>query len=160
MKKLNLTQQKPGLVASYDLRPANGAGSILQLAGAHTQGTWLGTGADAVSFVCHGLPLPLTHDVVFVPTHINSAQLGGIPYHSPKLHRGPCNSVGTRPRTDRQTDRQTRFLYQHVGSHWATEHFRRSDAAKAWNALPRRRSERHRSHLAFRCEPISSSFDV
>jgi len=37
----------------------------------------------------------------------NSAQLGGIPYHSPKLHPGPCNSVGMRPLTDRQTDRQT-----------------------------------------------------
>ena len=37
----------------------------------------------------------------------NSAQLGGSPYHSPKLHPGPCNSVGMRPRTDRRTDRQT-----------------------------------------------------
>ena len=35
----------------------------------------------------------------------NSAQLGGIPYHS-KLHPGPCNSVGMRPRTDRQTHRR------------------------------------------------------
>jgi len=37
----------------------------------------------------------------------NSAQLGGIPYHSPKLHLGPCSSVGMRPRTARQTRRQT-----------------------------------------------------
>ena len=37
----------------------------------------------------------------------NSAQLGGIPYHSPKLHPGSCNSVGMRPRTDRHTDRLT-----------------------------------------------------
>ena len=40
----------------------------------------------------------------------NSAQLGGSPYHSPKLHPGPCNSVGMRPRTlrtDRQTHRHT-----------------------------------------------------
>jgi len=37
----------------------------------------------------------------------NSAQLGGIPYHSPKLHPGPCNSVGMRLRTDTQTDIQT-----------------------------------------------------
>ena len=37
----------------------------------------------------------------------NSAQLGGIPYHVPKLHPGPCNSVGMRPLTDRHTDRQT-----------------------------------------------------
>jgi len=35
----------------------------------------------------------------------NSAQLGGIPYHSTKLHPGPCNSVGMWPQTD--TDRQT-----------------------------------------------------
>jgi len=36
----------------------------------------------------------------------NCAQLGGIPYHSPKLHPDPCNSVGMRPRTDthRHTD--------------------------------------------------------
>jgi len=37
----------------------------------------------------------------------NSAQLGGIPYHSAKLHPGPCNSVGMQPRTDRHTDTQT-----------------------------------------------------
>jgi len=34
----------------------------------------------------------------------NSAQLGGIPYHYPKLHPGPCSNVGMRPRTDRHTD--------------------------------------------------------
>jgi len=37
----------------------------------------------------------------------NNAQLGGIPYHSPKLHPGPCNTVGMRPRRDRQTGRHT-----------------------------------------------------
>jgi len=45
----------------------------------------------------------------------NSAQLGGRLYHAPKLHPGPCNTVGMRPRTDththththRQTDTQT-----------------------------------------------------
>jgi len=37
----------------------------------------------------------------------NSAQLGGIPYHSPKLHLNPCNSVGMQLQTDTQTDRQT-----------------------------------------------------
>jgi len=37
----------------------------------------------------------------------NSAQLVGITYQSPKLHPGPCNSVGMRPRTDTQTDRHT-----------------------------------------------------
>jgi len=35
----------------------------------------------------------------------NSAQLGGIPYHSPKLHPDPCNTVGMQLRTD--TDRHT-----------------------------------------------------
>jgi len=36
----------------------------------------------------------------------NSAQLGASPIHSPKLHPGPCNSVGMRLRTDthRHTD--------------------------------------------------------
>jgi len=37
----------------------------------------------------------------------NSAQLGGSLYHAPKLHPGPCSSVGVRPRTHRQTDRHT-----------------------------------------------------
>ena len=46
----------------------------------------------------------------------NSAQLGGIPYHSPKLHPGPCSSVGVRPRTDRQTDRETCVTTIHFGS--------------------------------------------
>jgi len=34
----------------------------------------------------------------------NSAQLGGSLYHAPKLHPGPCSSVGVRMRTDRHTD--------------------------------------------------------
>jgi len=34
----------------------------------------------------------------------NSAQLGGSLYHAPKLHPGPCSSVGVRPRTDTHTD--------------------------------------------------------
>jgi len=33
-----------------------------------------------------------------------SAQLGGIPYHSPKLHLGQCHSVGMQPHTDRHID--------------------------------------------------------
>jgi len=34
--------------------------------------------------------------------------LGSVtPYHSPKLHPGPCNSVGMRRGTDRHTCRQT-----------------------------------------------------
>jgi len=36
-----------------------------------------------------------------------SAQLGGTPYHSPKLHLGPCSSVAMRRSTDRQTHMQT-----------------------------------------------------
>jgi len=37
----------------------------------------------------------------------NSAQLGGSLYYAPKLHPGPCSSVGVRPRTDTQTHRHT-----------------------------------------------------
>jgi len=33
----------------------------------------------------------------------NSSQLGGTPYHSPRLHLGPCSSVGMRPWTDTWT---------------------------------------------------------
>jgi len=36
----------------------------------------------------------------------NSAQLGGTPYHSPKLHPGPCSSVGMRQATDTQIHRR------------------------------------------------------
>ena len=35
------------------------------------------------------------------------AQLDGTPYHSPKLHPGPCSSVGMRRGTNRQTDAHT-----------------------------------------------------
>jgi len=61
----------------------------------------------------------------------NSAQLGGIPYHSPKLHPGPCNSVGLWPRTDRHTDRhtqtdtQTRVTTIHFS--WSTTHAKCND---------------------------------
>jgi len=47
----------------------------------------------------------------------NSAQLGIISYYSAKLHPGPCNSVGMRPRTyththtNTQTDRRVRPQY-------------------------------------------------
>ena len=37
----------------------------------------------------------------------NSAQLGDSLYHAPKLHPGPCISVGVRPWTDRHTDIRT-----------------------------------------------------
>jgi len=50
----------------------------------------------------------------------NRAQLGGSLYHAPKLHLGPCSSVGVRPRTDRQThrhtDTQTRVATIHFAS--------------------------------------------
>ena len=36
----------------------------------------------------------------------NSAQLEGNPYHSPKLHPGPCSSAGMQLGTDTQTHRQ------------------------------------------------------
>jgi len=41
----------------------------------------------------------------------NSVQLQGHPYHSP--HPGPCNSVGMRTRTDRQTHTDTRVTTIH-----------------------------------------------
>jgi len=48
----------------------------------------------------------------------NTAQPWGTPYHTPKLHPGPCSSVGMRPQTDTQTDRQT-----HRQMHVTTIHF-------------------------------------
>jgi len=36
----------------------------------------------------------------------DSAQLGGSLYHAPKLHPGPCSSVGVQPRTDTKTHRR------------------------------------------------------
>ena len=40
---------------------------------------------------------------------LNSAQLGGILYHFPKLHPGPCNSLDMRPRTDWHTEARDRI---------------------------------------------------
>ena len=37
----------------------------------------------------------------------NSAQLEGIPYHSPRLHPGPGSSVGMRRGADRHADKHT-----------------------------------------------------
>jgi len=34
---------------------------------------------------------------------LSSAQLGGSLHHAPKLHLGPCSSVGVQPRRDTQT---------------------------------------------------------
>jgi len=44
----------------------------------------------------------------------NSAQLGGTPYHSPKLHMGPCSSVGMRRGTDRHTDARDHYTFRVV----------------------------------------------
>jgi len=41
----------------------------------------------------------------------NSAQLVGSLYHAPKLHLGPCSSVGVRPRTDRHTDARNHYTF-------------------------------------------------
>ena len=48
----------------------------------------------------------------------NSAQLGGTPYHSPKLHQGLSSSVGMWPQTDMrmQTDTQMRMTNIHFAS--------------------------------------------
>jgi len=50
----------------------------------------------------------------------NSAQLGDIPYHSPKLHPVPCNSVGILPRTDTQTHKQTQTQTRVTTIHFAS----------------------------------------
>jgi len=44
----------------------------------------------------------------------DSAQLGGTPYHSLKLHPGPCGSVGMRLRTDRRTDARDQYTFRVV----------------------------------------------
>ena len=46
----------------------------------------------------------------------NSAQLRGSLYRAPKLHPGPCSSVGVRPRTDTHRDTQTRVTTIHFAS--------------------------------------------
>jgi len=42
----------------------------------------------------------------------NSAQLEGTSYHSPKLHPGPCSSVGMQRGTDRQTDSRGHYTFR------------------------------------------------
>jgi len=64
----------------------------------------------------------------------NSAQLGGIPYQSAKLHPGPCNSVGMRPRTDTQTDTQTRVTTIHFS--WSTTHAKCNERQPQQTAIP------------------------
>jgi len=64
---------------------------------------------------CHVRGLPIRAALCYhsnetrapIPNPPSSAQLGCIPYHSPKLYPGPCSSVGMRPQADRQTDRHT-----------------------------------------------------
>jgi len=57
-----------------------------------------------------------------IPNLSSSAQLGGTPYHSPKLHPGPCGSVGMWRATDtvRQTHRHAWPLYilRHLQLTW------------------------------------------
>ena len=55
----------------------------------------------------------------------NSAQLGDSLYHAPKLHTGPCSSVGVRPRTDTHTE--TRVTTIHFAS--STTHAKCNDHA-------------------------------
>jgi len=50
----------------------------------------------------------------------NNAQLEVIPYHSARLHPGPCSSVGMRRGTDRHTDTQLAVTNIHFAS--ATPH--------------------------------------
>ena len=61
------------------------------------------------SGLCHAFPLCCHSNASRAPiaNPPHSAQLGGSPYHCPKLYPGPCNTVGMRPRTDRQTDTHT-----------------------------------------------------
>jgi len=68
--------------------------------------------ASATHFRCHHSNA--THAPIANPP--NSAQLGGIPYHSPKLHPGPCNTVGMQLRTDTQT------LVTTIHFLWSTTH--------------------------------------
>jgi len=58
----------------------------------------------AFALCCHS---NATHAPIANPP--NSAQLRGIPYHSPKLHLGPCSSGHAA--ADRQTHRRTWPIY-------------------------------------------------
>ena len=61
----------------------------------------------AFELCCHSNE---THAPITNPP--NTAQLGGIRYHSPKLYPGPCNSVGPKhAAADRQTHRHGWQLY-------------------------------------------------
>ena len=53
------------------------------------------------------------HRLQICPIVLNQ---GVPPYHSPKLHPGPCSSVSMRPRTNRHTDIQMRVTNIHFVS--------------------------------------------
>jgi len=56
----------------------------------------------------HSLTFRVRRYVVITAKPVHRLQIRpteGIPYHSPKLHPGPCSSVGMRRGTDRQTHR-------------------------------------------------------
>jgi len=50
----------------------------------------------------------------------NSAQLGDTPYHSSKLHPGPCSNMGMRRGTGTQTDIHTQTRVTNIGLHFAS----------------------------------------
>jgi len=70
---------------------------------ASTRTRWL----FAFGLCCHSNEIP--KPIANLP---NSAQLGGPPYHSPKLHQDPCSSGGMR----RGRDTQTRVTNIHFAS--------------------------------------------
>ena len=74
----------------------------------------------------------------------NTAQLEGTPYHSSKLHSGPCSSLGMRRGTDRHTDRHTqgRAWPIHISSRLRLSGLR-------WNVARHRASTSTRWHFAF-----------
>jgi len=71
----------------------------------------------------------------------DSAQLGGIPYHSPKLHPGPCNSAGMRPRTDTDTRARARTRVTTIHFASSTTHAKCNDrfCSTALNAVQPKR---------------------
>ena len=96
------------------LSPVRGvfAGCVACVCGMHAVGWRITAG------LCHAFPeycrSNATRAAIANPP--NSAQLGGIPYHSAKLHSGPCNSVGMRLWTDTQTGVTT------IHFSWSTTH--------------------------------------
>ena len=52
----------------------------------------------------------------------NSAQIEGTPYYCPKLHPGPCNSVGMRRGTGRQTQRRPCLKLSILSTKYTTQH--------------------------------------